>query len=93
MCFSSLGRKTGYPEVDFEPPAKSRYRQLRLPGLIEVAQNPVFGKYEPLLLAPADGILGALFGIATEFAPGKLLHKSAIQRALKPIFSLRRGKK
>jgi hypothetical protein len=31
-------------------------------------------------LARAGGVLGALFGIATEFVPGKLLYKSEIQR-------------
>jgi hypothetical protein len=46
---------------------------------------PFFGKCEPLRLAPADGLLGALFGIATEFAPRKLLYKGEIQQALKPL--------
>jgi hypothetical protein len=31
-------------------------------------------------LAPIGGLLGALFGIATEFLPGKLLYKGEIQR-------------
>ncbi len=31
-------------------------------------------------LSRAGGVLGALFGIATEFVPGKLLYKSEIQR-------------
>jgi hypothetical protein len=44
-----------------------------------------FGKYEPLPLAHAGGLLGALFGIATKFAPGKLLYKREIQRALEPL--------
>jgi len=30
-------------------------------------------------LAPIGGLLGALFGIATEFVPGKLLYKAEIQ--------------
>jgi hypothetical protein len=30
-------------------------------------------------LAPVGGFLGALFGIATEFVPGKLLYKGEIQ--------------
>lgn len=31
-------------------------------------------------LAPIGGLLGALFGIATEFVPGKLLYKGEIER-------------
>jgi len=31
-------------------------------------------------LAPIGGLLGALFGIATEFVPGKLLYKGEIQQ-------------
>jgi hypothetical protein len=30
-------------------------------------------------LAPVGGLLGALFGVATEFVPGKLLYKGEIQ--------------
>ncbi|SRR5260370_37746186 len=30
-------------------------------------------------LAPVGGLLGALFGIATEFVPGKLLYKGELQ--------------
>jgi hypothetical protein len=31
-------------------------------------------------LAPVGGLLGGLFGLATEFVPGKLLYKGEVQR-------------
>jgi hypothetical protein len=41
---------------------------------------PFFGKYKPLPLAHADGLLGVLFGVATEFVPCNLLYRAAIQQ-------------
>jgi len=55
------GRKTGYPEVDFKPPAKSGYRQLRLPASCSFPK-PRFSVIsgEPKYNLPMNGRVGVV---------------------------------